>query len=230
MRLGKPTNHFYDDLDDEVKTCVEAALFLLTQAGAEIIPIEIPEVAEIDPVYAHLVPAELIAMLGRDKFIASKDLIDPAVWARAQGGLDLLAIDYIQLRQRHNALRRLMEGRMRGFAGWVVPTCPGLPVPLSEHGTVECATNWTKRISRTSRPGNLFGQCGISIPIHMLGSSLPVGLQILCPPNKDSELLSIGLAIEQFLGRPSKPDVRGFASGSYEGCRKSCKSHGTEMA
>ena len=210
LRLGKPANHFFEDLHPMVEACVDKALAALEQAGVELVPFNIPEVAEIDSVSAEMVPAELIATLGRDRFLQQKGLIDPVAFERASGGIDMLATDYIRMLRRHHRLIDIARERMIGLDGWITPTTPLPPLPVADFATKESAAQWNLKINVNGRPGNLFGQCGVSIPIHMFDTSLPVGLQILCPPDHDRRLLSIARGIEELLGRPPKPDVAKF--------------------
>jgi aspartyl-tRNA(Asn)/glutamyl-tRNA(Gln) amidotransferase subunit A len=53
---------------------------------------------------------------------------------------------------------------------------------------------------RNTRPGNVFDQCGVSLPLPH--TALPVGLQILCPAGEDAKLLAIACAIESALNSP----------------------------
>ena len=46
LRLGKPANHFFDDLEPCVEKCTRAALAALEDSGVEIIEVEVPEAAE----------------------------------------------------------------------------------------------------------------------------------------------------------------------------------------
>jgi aspartyl-tRNA(Asn)/glutamyl-tRNA(Gln) amidotransferase subunit A len=39
---------------------------------------------------------------------------------------------------------------------------------------------------------------------------LPVGLQILCPTQRDARALAIALTLEQLFGTPPKPDLAAF--------------------
>jgi len=210
LRLGKPVNHFFENLHPMVEACVDKALTALEQAGVELVPISIPEVAEMDLVSSELVPAELIATLGRDRFLQHKDIVDPVAFERASGGLEMLAIDYIRMLRRHHALIEIAREHMHGLDGWITPTTPLPPMPVADFATKESAAQWNLQINVNGRPGNLFGQCGVSIPIHLLGASLPVGLQIMCPPDHDRRLLSIARGIEGVIGRPPKPNMEKF--------------------
>lgn len=210
LRLGKPVNLFFDDLAPEVDACVDRALGLLENAGVDIVPIEVPEAREIDTVFARMVPAELVAYLGRERLLCGRDLLDPVAWERASQALDVSAVEYIQLIRRHRVLCEIARERMLGLDGWVTPTLNNVPLPLSDFLTVDAVAAWNALTTRNTRPGNLFGQCGVSLPVQENGATLPVGLQVTCNAQEDRKLLSIALAIEDLVGPPPTPDLSQF--------------------
>jgi aspartyl-tRNA(Asn)/glutamyl-tRNA(Gln) amidotransferase subunit A len=208
LRLGKPANHYYENLGPEVAAATQHALERLQQAGAAIVPIEVPEAAEVNSVYLPIAAVELLATLGVERFRKAKDLLDPLVWSRGEPMLQYPAIDYVALRRRQQALCRIAIERMNGLDGWVAPTTLDVPLPTSEHRTLEKVVAWTARGTHNTRPGNLFGQCGASIPIP--DAALPVGLQVICRPGDDAALLAISQCVEGVLGRPREADMSAF--------------------
>jgi aspartyl-tRNA(Asn)/glutamyl-tRNA(Gln) amidotransferase subunit A len=76
---------------------------------------------------------------------------------------------------------------------------PTLPAPVAEFDTVEKVAAWNRRNTHNTRPGNLFGQCGVSIPLPRGSGELPIGLQVMCADGCDAELLAIAQGIEQVL-------------------------------
>ena len=204
--LGLPVNHFLDDLDPSVQLCFARALDRLRAAGACIVDIDVPEAAEIDVVFGRLVTAELIGFLGRERFLAGEPRMDPVAAARARAGLDLAADDYVRLSARQRALIAIMEERSRGIDAWITPTVAVLPEPTADVRDLAMVAAWNRLTTRNTRPGNLFGQCGISLPIHHLGAALPVGLQLCGVPNGDERLLAVASAVELVVGRPQVPN------------------------
>ena len=210
MRLGKPENYFYDDLEPQVGHCMTAALAALEAAGVVIVPIEVPEALECPAFNATVSSTELVAALGRDRFLAGRDAMGEVVVASARRGLEVMADEYIRLINRQHELRRIAAERMEGLDGWITPTRPRVAMPLAEFSDAEDRIRLEAMMLRNTRPGNTFGICGISTPIHQLGSGLPVGLQVLCPANHDAEAMSIGLALQGLIGVPPLPDLAGF--------------------
>jgi aspartyl-tRNA(Asn)/glutamyl-tRNA(Gln) amidotransferase subunit A len=209
LRLGRPDNHFFEGLSRDVAESTESALERLEAAGAQIVPIEVPEAGEIDSVFGPIVSIELLATLGRERFVAAREALDPIVWNRAQPLLDFPAVEYARLLARHRALVRIAAERMRGLDGWVMPTAPEAAPPLDDYRTPEKAAAWIRRHTHNTRPGNLFGQCAVSIALP--GTALPVGLQVAAAPGGDATLLSIAQGVEQVIGRRARIDASRLA-------------------
>ena len=210
--LGVPTEHYFDNLDNDVRTCFDEASARLRSRGARLVPIAVPEAREHDALVARLLPAEWLAFFGRERFTANKKDMDPVVQARASVGLDVAADEYLRYERRRVELIALMRVRMRGFDAWITPTVVVVPGPAADYDTVEKAGAWNKLTSQNTRPGNMFAQCGISLPIHHLCGTLPVGLQLCCAPGEDRHLLEVARAVEDVVGRAPTLDVRKFAS------------------
>ena len=197
LRLGKPVNHYFDPLDPEVAAAMALALERLARSGAQIVPIEVPETAELADVFLPLVAVELLATLGAERFRKARELLDPIVWSRCERMLDYPAAEYVIRLRRHRALCRIAQQRMAGLDAWVTPTTPDVALPVASLDTLEKAAAWITRGTHCTRPGNLFGQCGVSIPLPVRG--LPVGLQLMCAGGDDAALLSIAQGVEQAL-------------------------------
>ena len=199
LRFGRPTKVFYDDLDADVSRCMDAALARLRQAGVQIDPVETPDLDLVLPVFDKMLPSELIATLGRDRVEKHAGKLDGMLRKRLTGGFEITGIDYVAMARRKDALAADAAQRMRGFDAWVTPTTPTIPTPLSEVRTVDSAIAWNRRSLRNTRPGNIFAQCGVSIPIQHLGSRLPVGLQLFGANGDDARLLGLARAVDEAL-------------------------------
>ncbi|MBI3709114.1 MAG: amidase [Proteobacteria bacterium] len=203
LRLGRPRQHFFDRLDAEVAESFDAAMAMLSRIGVEIVPVDAPEAGEIDALWPHYSPVELLATLGRERVLANREMFDPVSWGRFSTVLDNKADAHIAARRRHFALNRMIGARMADCDAWVTPTAPSLPIAVETCPDVATASAWNGQSSRNTRPGNLFNQCGISLPIQPPDAKLSVGLQLSAGPNEDAKLLSIAQAVEAAIGRRS---------------------------
>ena len=210
LRLGRPTTLFFDDLDRDVKRCVDAALTALAAAGVEIVDCELSETAEHMESVQHLIAAEFITTFGRERFEASRADMDPDVRDRLQPGLDLTADAYIRLLWRHREHCQNAPHWMEGLDGWLAPTNPTVAMALADLEEPAGSGRYRDRLGRNTNPANFMGLCATSTPIQQLGSALPVGLQVMCRADEESRALSIALWFEELFGLPPQPDLREF--------------------
>lgn len=221
LTLAVPTRHYRDQLDEPVLRCFDIAVARLREAGAHVVAAETPEAGEIDEIFRSLVPADLLAFLGRERVTAQMDRMDAVAADRLQFAFELRADDYARMLWRRGEVQRRVAERSAGIDGWLTPTVPMVPQPTAHFRSVADVAAWNRRATRNTRPGNLFGQCGISLPIQHLGAehpgrdsdaALPVGLQLCAAPGQDLSLLSMACAMEDLLGRPSAPMLDTLAS------------------
>ena len=205
--LAVPTQHFLDDLDEPVQRCFDAAVARLRATGARVVHVETPEADEIDEIFRCLVPADLLSFLQRERVTAQFDRLDAVAAARLQVAFDVRTDDYAAMLARRREVQVLVNKRSVGIDAWLTPTVPMLPQPTAAFRSVADVAAWNRRATRNTRPGNLFGQCGVSLPIQHLGAALPVGLQLCSAPGDDEALLSVACAVEDLLGQPPWPTL-----------------------
>ena len=200
--FGRPDAHFFDDLEPEVARALDAAQERLAAAGARIVPVTLPPLADLDAAFGAFLSAELVAHLGRERVVANLDRMDPVVAARIAPGLTLAADAFLTMRRRFASLARDARTAIEGIDAVLTPTCPRLAAPIDAYREPDAAGAWSKQTLRFTRPGNLFGLCGLSLPVEHLVGSLPIGLQLLARGGADAELLAIAQAVEAVVGRP----------------------------
>ncbi len=210
LRFGKPANHFFDDLDSDVERCTAAAIAALEDAGAVIVPVEIPEVAERETIARVVCAAECVAAFGHDRFVAELDAMDPVTVARTAPGLGVPAERYIRVLRRQRDLCRVYAERMQDLDGWITPTTSMVAPTVASVTDLETGLALEAKLGLNTHLVSFFGLCATTTPIHGLGSPLPVGLQIACAGGEDAKALSIALALEDLFGPPPRPGLRGF--------------------
>lgn len=212
LTLAVPRGHFLEQLEEAVATTCERAVAKLAAAGVRIRQVELPEAGEIDEVFRSLVPAELLAFLGRSRLEGQLDRLDPVAADRLRAAYSLPADEYVRMRHRRLEIERIVRGRLQGCDAWLSPTVPVLPAPTAAFTSVADVAAWNRLATRNTRPGNLFGHCGISLPIQHLGASLPVGLQLCANGGEDTALLALACTVEQLLGLPEAAAVERLAA------------------
>ena len=212
LRLGRPANYFFDDLEPEVARSCDAALEVLALAGIAIVESDVPEAGMDTPWFYDLVVAEFLECLGRERFVRNLNRIDRDVADWGMTGVGMPADRYVQALERHRLLCCLADERFAGLDGILSPTRPITAPPLAAFDDAEEYRRLASVMARNTRFGNMSGVCASSTPIHQLGSDLPVGLMLTGPAGTDAGLMSIALTLEEILGPPSEPDLFAFAA------------------
>src|SRR6202158_2849500 len=109
LRLGWFPDYFFADLDPDVEASTMAAIELLRGLGAITIERSMANLENRARFNGTLVPAELLATLGRSRFDAERERMDPVVAARPSAGLDLKADDYIAMLRAHERMKAAAE-------------------------------------------------------------------------------------------------------------------------
>lgn len=199
LRFGLPSHHIFDFCDAETKETFENTVKQLRAAGVTFVEIEIPEVTEMDAVFGGMVPADVLGFIGRERFAAAEQIVDPVVWARTKPAFELNAADYIATQKRFRQISKGVHQRFKGLDGWVCPTIPAVAPPVDGFDSVAKVADWNRINTANTRPGNLFSQCGISLPLRGRHSGLPLGFQIMGPPFQDDRLLQIALTVKSII-------------------------------
>lgn len=210
LRFGVPQEYFFEALDPAVEGQITGAMDALAAAGARLEPVSIPEAREREGYFPVVLPACLIATLGRKRFLAGREQMDPIVAKRASSGLDVTAADYLALEARRTRARQSAAERFLGLDGWISPTTATPPPPVADLEDERKAYDLALGMTRNTQPANYLGLPAVNIPLPQKAGALPVGLQIVCPEGTDVQALSIAMAIEIVLGTAAAPDLSGF--------------------
>lgn len=202
LRIGYSRDLGYVNLDPEVAAAVDAAVQLLTDAGAI--------VEQVDPGFSDPIDAyHALWFAGAGKVIMGypEDRwgeLDPGLLEIALAGQALTAMDLLDANQVRADLGQRMGAFHEKFDLLVTPTVPipafdvGLEVPAGSG-----MTRWAEWTPFTY-PFNLTQQPGLSVPCGLTSAGLPIGLQIVGPRNADALVLRAGAAYESAapFGRP----------------------------
>ena len=190
--LGVPRLYFFEDLHDEVAEHVEGALDCLASSGFVVTDVEIrvDEDRTLQKAEAFEFHRQMIAEHG--------DLYDPETRRRVLSGKDVTP------EQRESALRELSHEResiatlFHGIDVLITPTTPIPALRISELLTDPKALRPAELILlRNTRPFNVWGLPAISVPCGFTSGGLPIGLQIIGPPQGEAKVLQVARAYEK---------------------------------
>jgi aspartyl-tRNA(Asn)/glutamyl-tRNA(Gln) amidotransferase subunit A len=201
LRLAVPTTVALDGLDPEVEAAFAEALARLSDAGALVSRIAVPEFDEIGAINARggFTAPESFAW-HRALLAAKEALYDPRVSGRIKRGASVPAADYIDnLAARRSLIARATQ-RLKPFDALLMPSVAILPPVIADLATDDDAYTQANLMAlRNASLINMIDGCALSLPLQAAGGA-PVGLTIAGVAGADQGVLAISAAVEALLG------------------------------
>ncbi|MCD0502900.1 amidase [Bordetella petrii] len=200
LRLAVPTTLALDGMDAHVAATFAQALARLSEAGALIEEIEVPEFAQLAAINSTggFTASEAWAW-HRDLIARAGDRYDPRVVSRIRRGQEMSAADYLDLLDAREAWVAAVEHRIQGYDAMLLPTVPVVAPTVAEVTASDDAYYAANGlILRNPTLINFLDGCAVSVPCHAAGSA-PVGLMLAGANSADRRILSIGMAVEDLL-------------------------------
>ncbi|HEY6132428.1 MAG TPA: amidase [Rubrivivax sp.] len=200
LRLAVPQTLMLDALEPAVASAFEAALSLLSRAGAQVVEVVLSELAQIASINA---PGGFSAVEAyathRAALKARRASFDPRVAQRIAVGEGVSAADYIVMQQRRRDWIVRTTQALAGFDAVLCPTVPITAPPIE--ALVASDDDFFKAnglLLRNTFAINFLDGCAFSIPCHVAGE-LPVGLMLAAPGGHDAPLAAVARAVEAAL-------------------------------
>jgi aspartyl-tRNA(Asn)/glutamyl-tRNA(Gln) amidotransferase subunit A len=208
LRIGLPSNFYFDRLDLETGGAVRAAVQIAAAIGGRIVDVRVPDMDALNTIGRLLLLVEASVALR------------PYLHRRADFGADVLALldqghlistaDYIDAQR----LRRIYAREFSRL--WTQVDCvltPMTPMAAPRIGQTTVPLGGTSEdtrlaCTRFARAINALGIPALSMPCGFTKAGLPIGLQILAAPNQEDTLFRAGAALEDALNLTvlPKPD------------------------
>ncbi|WP_459661525.1 mandelamide amidase [Acinetobacter calcoaceticus] len=219
IRLGI-NPYFWNHLDEDVHQQAHIGLSLLKDAGVEIIPVDMPNLDELN----HAISFPVVVYEGKYDLI--QYLKHHHVNQSLESVIDQISSPDVRALFKQNILPQLIQDQ----TGQLVPVLPLYEKAISEarpqllelyqntfrahnlhallfptsaivaplvNEQVSSIENFQTLIRNTD-PGSNIGLPGLSLPIGKgVKSKLPIGLEIDGLPHQDSEILAIGVTLEE---------------------------------
>jgi Asp-tRNA(Asn)/Glu-tRNA(Gln) amidotransferase A subunit family amidase len=224
IRLGVPRAFYYENLDQETAIVIEAFLARITEAGVQLIETEVPDIGDLlersaFPIALYEVERDLPAYLeefdtgvgfaelsaavaspdvhGVFGVVTGEDRITDEVYAAAMDARE-------QLRQN---FRELFANQ--GLDAIIFPTTilPARPIEGSLE-TVELNGEQVPTLLsyiHNTDPASIAALPGLSLPVGLTASGLPVGMEIDGPEQSDRRLLAVAKTLESIIGFDGRP-------------------------
>lgn len=199
LRFAVLQNIVEDEMDGAVARAYARTLARLEAAGAKLVDLVLPEIAEIPLVNAKggLTASEAYAW--HQALIESKgERYDPRILKRIARGAKINAAEYIEVQAARARMINSTAARTAGFDAVICPTVPLVPPAIS---AVDDETEYNRinmLLLRNTTIANFLDRCSISIPCHRPGEA-PVGLMLMGEAMADAQLFAISAAVEALI-------------------------------
>ena len=164
---------------------------LVALDGIKTLVREVTEVKLDVPTDRALQSAESYAFHA-ERVAKNPELYFPETLRRIRNGEQVAAAEYIQKRRELAEERRKIRGAFADIDLLVMPTTP-MPAPSIEEwkASPENLRPAELKLLRNTRPFNVWGLPGISVPCGFTQSGLPIGLQIVGPHWREDLVLRL---------------------------------------
>ncbi|MES1948170.1 glutamyl-tRNA(Gln) amidotransferase subunit A [Salinisphaera sp. C84B14] len=196
LRVGVPSNYFFDQLDEEVEAAVRKAYEQLESLGAELVDVALPMPEQLGAVeFAILLPeaSDYHCQMLRD----GAHLYNDDVRVMVEAGEFVPATTYT----RAQRVRNLLQQEFRKLYGTVdVIVAPTVAASAVTAGTE--SITWPdgseepliSAYTRFAVPGNVTGLPCLSVPCGFSSEGLPIGFQAIGRPLDEATFLRLGAA------------------------------------
>lgn len=191
LRVGR-VGYYFDRLESATRKAVEAAVERLVSAGAEIVDLDIPELA--DAPRAHAVLCDVAAVAAhREVPVAVRAGYAPGTTAYLERARAVTPEEVGWAGEQRERIRAAVDRAMavEGVACMASATLALGPIPLRSFRPIEHLPAYC----RLTAPSNLTGHPAVSVPYGEAGG-MPFGLQLIGPWHSDPTLLQIAAAVE----------------------------------
>jgi aspartyl-tRNA(Asn)/glutamyl-tRNA(Gln) amidotransferase subunit A len=196
LRLAVPENFMLDGLDETVSAAFEAALAVLSRAGARIVRRRFAVLGEIAGVNAAGGFAAGEAYAWHRRLLATQgDGYDPRIRIRILRGEGMTAAAYLDLLAARQSLIRRFDADTADYDALLMPTCPLIPPAIAALDDADEYNRVNQLQLRNTTVGNFMDRCAISLPCHRAGEA-PVGLMLMGETMGDARLFRIAAAVE----------------------------------
>lgn len=202
VRIGVPEHFFWDDISADIADGIQRAMKQLESDGAVLIPINIPNCAEVYKVFqaGGLGAPELSSFLQQELPEAIEGL-GSLVKVRIEGAEDLSAIEYLS---RKSLIERSIVSAEKVFHSidvWLNPTLVNTASAVAELEDIEAYRKANMLVLRNTSIANLMDLCAVTLPVGLDSQGIPIGLQLTAGAMQERKLLAITLRVEEILGK-----------------------------
>ena len=198
IRVGIPTQYFFDRVQKVVRASVLAACAVLSTLGAKLREVDLKGMDECASLVGTITVGEALSYHWEWLDKRAGDY-GADVRSRMEGNKGQTTVEYLRAQKRREYLSEVFDRVWQSVDVLAVPTLPVLP-PLIEQKEIDWGRgreDIRTALLRFTRPGNLTGLPAISLPCGTSPENLPVGIQLIGRRLDEPTLLRVAYAYEQ---------------------------------
>jgi len=211
LRMGVPSNYFFDVLDSEVEAAVRRAIADLEGLGVEVREVALPSMQ-----YAGALRIASMAdsVVTHEPYLKTqRQAYGPDVLYRTLAGQFVLGRDYAKALKVQRLIKEEHARVLQQVDFLVTATAP-IPAPRIAAPTVTLGdTEYRVRgpgsglIARNTSPSNATGLPAMTVPCGFTAAGLPIGVQFIGRPFEEALLFQVAHAYEAVSpSRGRRPD------------------------
>jgi len=200
MRIGVPENFFVERIAPDVMLSFRAAVQTAAALGAHVTEIKLPDGEALNVVGRIAQLSEVSALLAR--YLDRRSEIGRDILVLVEQGRLIPAIDYLNAQRVRTVLARDFSKIWKHLDCLMTPATP-MTAPKIGEMTVAFGS-FTEDVrtaaTRLTRPFNVLGWPALALPCGFSNAGMPIGLQLVAPPQQEDTLLQAGTALEDAFG------------------------------
>ena len=216
LKMGVPTNHYFDILDPEVGDSVQRAIEDLQELGVERRDVAIPSMKYAGALRIIMMTDSLVT---HEPYISrQRQDYGPDVRYRTLAGQFTLGRDYVKALKVQRMIKEDYARVLEEVDFLVTPTAPVAAPPIGATHFSLGGHDYRIRgpgsgmLSRNTSPSNATGLPAVSVRCGFTESGLPIGLQLIGRPFDEALLLRVASGYEEVApGRGHMPGLVGKA-------------------
>ncbi|MBT6086401.1 MAG: amidase [Rhodospirillaceae bacterium] len=199
LRVAVPENYFFEPVDDEIADLVRTSLDVLTDAGAEIIPVTVPESIRVTNAFTSLITATEGASIHQTWLTECFDDYGRQTGARLMAGLTTPATRYLQARSlRAPILAEFHDAVFTDADVLHIPVMISTPPTIADTDNADNPgfMDMITKMGLCTRPINYLGLPALTIPCGFTANGLPTAFQLVGRPFDEATLYRAGEAYQ----------------------------------
>ncbi|RTZ41687.1 amidase [Candidimonas sp. SYP-B2681] len=200
MRIGVPSNYFFEPLAPDVLRAMNDAMDRMRADGAELVPITLPGMENSAALQFVTLCSEATAVHWQ-RLVHRPETLGADVRVRLEIGQFFPAIWYTRAQGIRTALAAMFQSTMAGIDVLITPTLRTTAPASGTKSLIVGQQEMPLHAAMTSLtlPFNLTGMPALSMPCGLGVNGLPVGLQLAGARSDDWKVLAVAARVERLV-------------------------------